>query len=303
MSVSGFDQDYVVQPGARPLYARPLGNIAAAMIGVIALLILGVALVVVGNRPVVEAQTDSATPEAAGGASVPESVAVVKQYAAFDLTSPEFAKEKKAVSTRQLDGGIREDNLTLGQFSSGEPYLRLDLRQPNGEKRANPDFFLDLTRHAAQAGLSVAKIGQPSPLSTRFGSFEVADIRLSQTSSQGAPTERACLAMRLAGAKLPVEIAGISCGDPRSRLTGARSAAFWIGSTICRTARTRRWTCISWRRNRSAAKVAAAARCRQARRNPAGSTPILAFRPSRMRRRRQSIRRKPIEAKNTVSRQ
>jgi hypothetical protein len=214
MSVSGFDQDYVVQPGARPLYARPLGNIAAAMIGVIALLILGVALVVVGNRPVVEAQTDSATPEAAGGASVPESVAVVKQYAAFDLTSPEFAKEKKAVSTRQLDGGIREDNLTLGQFSSGEPYLRLDLRQPNGEKRANPDFFLDLTRHAAQAGLSVAKIGQPSPLSTRFGSFEVADIRLSQTSSQGAPTERACLAMRLAGAKLPVEIAGISCGAP-----------------------------------------------------------------------------------------
>jgi len=189
-----------------------------------------------------------------GGASVPESVAVVKQYAAFDLTSPEFAKEKKGRSTRQLDGGIREDNLTLGQFSSGEPYLRLDLRQPNGEKRANPDFFLDLTRHAAQAGLSVAKIGQPSPLSTRFGSFEVADIRLSQTSSQGAPTERACLAMRLAGAKLPVEIAGISCGAPRSRLTGARSAAFWIGSTICRKARTRRWTCISWRRNRERGK-------------------------------------------------
>ncbi len=219
MSVSGFDQEYVVQPGARPLYARAIGNLAAAMIGVAAMLTLGVALLVVGTHPTLEAQIESESPgQPAALAQTPDAASAVKQYAAFDLTAPEFAKEKKSFATRQLEGGAREDNLTLGQFASGEPYMRLDIRQPNGEKRAAPDFFLDLTRHAAQAGLSVAKIGQPAPLATRFGAFEVADIRLSQVSGQGAPTERACLAMRLAGGKQPVEIAAFSCGAPAKPL-------------------------------------------------------------------------------------
>jgi hypothetical protein len=215
MSVSGFDQEYIVHPGARPLYARPLGNLAAAMIGVAALMVLGAALVLVDNRPPVEAQTDGDGLQALATAiAAPETAGAVKKYAAFDLSSPEFAKEKKSFTTRQLEGGLREDNLTLGQFASGEPYLRLDIRQTNGEKRGVPDFYLDLARHAASAGLSVAKISQPTQLSTRFGSFEVADIRLSQASGEVAPTERACLAMRLAGARQPVEIAGLSCGAP-----------------------------------------------------------------------------------------
>jgi hypothetical protein len=216
MSVSGFDHEYVYQPGGKPLYARPLGNLAAAMIGVAALTILGAALVLVDNRAPVEAQLDGDGPQAlaTGVVAAPETARAVKQYAAFDLSTPEFAKEKKSFATRQLEGGAREDNLTLGQFISGEPYLRLDMRLPNGEKRGVPDFYLDMARHAANAGLSVAKINQPIQLSTRFGSFEVADIRLSQASGESAPTERACLAMRLAGAKQPVEIAGVACGAP-----------------------------------------------------------------------------------------
>ncbi len=216
MSVTGFDQQYILKPGARPLYARPLGNLAAAMIGVAALVFLGASLVLTGDRPPAEAQNDSEALQAlaATAATPAEGASPVKQYAAFDLSAPEFAKEKRSFSSRQLDGGQREDSLALGQFAAGEPYMRLDIRQSGGEKRGLPDFFLDLTRHAAQAGLSVAKIGQPTALPTRFGAFEVADIRLSQTASEGAPTERACLAMRLAGAKQPVEIAGLACGAP-----------------------------------------------------------------------------------------
>jgi hypothetical protein len=215
--MSGFDQDYVVQPGARPLHARPAGNIAAAMIGVVALLVLVVALIFAKPRPAIEASAD--TDERGGAvdnARAPETSGKAKQYAALDLAAPEFAKEKKALSSRRLDDADgREDSLTLGEFAFGGPYLRLDMRETPADKRGNPDFFLDMTRHAAQAGLAVVKISQVSPLASRFGSFETADIRLSQKAGdEGAPTERACLALRLMAGKQSVEIAGVACGAP-----------------------------------------------------------------------------------------
>ncbi|MGA8169534.1 MAG: hypothetical protein WB816_01660 [Methylocystis sp.] len=214
MSACDFDRDYVVLPGSRPLHARPAGNIAAAMIGVVAFLVLGVAMIFFKPQPTTEARREAApvpgdfTPSPAGNAPV-------KQYNAFDLNAPEFAKEKKALSSRRIeDSGGREDSLTLGDFALGGPYLRLDIRQTSADKRGNPDFFLEMTRHAAQAGLAVGKIGQRSPLASRFGSFEAADIRLSQQAAgDGAPTERACLALRLISGKQPVEIAGVACGD------------------------------------------------------------------------------------------
>jgi hypothetical protein len=217
MSVCGFDQNYVVQPGAGPLYARPAGNLAAAMIGVVALMVLGVALIFVKPQATIEASGDNVSPaDSSDAAQTPGAAANAKQIAAFDLTAPEFAKEKKTFATRRLDAaGGREDTLALGEFAFGGPYLRLDIRQTLTDKRGNPDFFLDMTRHAAQAGLSVAKISQPAPLASRFGSFEAADIRLSQPATgEGAPTERACLALRLMAGKQPMEIAGVVCGAP-----------------------------------------------------------------------------------------
>ncbi len=221
MSVSGFDRDYAVRPGAKPLYARPTGNLAAAMIGVVAVTVLGVAAVFVKPQPTIEASADNGGRNNSGDiAPAPGPAPIAKQTAAFDLAAPEFAKETKALSTHRLEGGDgREDSLTLGEFTSGGPYLRLDIRESPADKRGNPDFFLDMTRHATQAGLAVAKISQPSPLASRFGSFETADIRLSQKASgESAPTERACLALRLMGAKRSVEIAGVACGAPAKPL-------------------------------------------------------------------------------------
>jgi hypothetical protein len=217
MSVSGFDRDYAVRPGAGPLYARPTGNLAAAMIGVVAVAVLGAAAIFVKPQPAIEASADNGGRKDSGDiAQAPGPAPIAKQNAAFDLTAPEFAKETKALSSRRLEGGdAREDSLTLGEFASGGPYLRLDIRETPADKRGNPDFFLDMTRHAAQAGLAVVKISQLSPLASRFGSFETADIRLSQKAGgESAPTERACLALRLMGAKHTVEIAGVACGAP-----------------------------------------------------------------------------------------
>ena len=213
MSMCGFDQHYELRPGAKPIHARPMGNLAAAAIGGAALLVLGVSLFFVKPRPVVEAAAAHGESDASAPAST---AASVKQRAAFDLTAPEFAKEKKTFATRRADAtGGREDNLTIGEFAFGGPYLRLDIRPAPAEKRAAADFFLDMTRHAAGAGLAVVKISQPSTLGSRFGALETADIRLSTPAAgEGAATERACLALRLAGDKQPVEIAGVVCGAP-----------------------------------------------------------------------------------------
>ncbi|MGA9825438.1 MAG: hypothetical protein WBQ53_11465 [Methylocystis sp.] len=217
MSVSGFDRDFPVRPGARPLYARPTGNLAAAMIGVVAVTVLGVAAVFFKPPPPIVASADNGGRNDSGDiARAPSPAPTAKQNAVFDLTAPEFAKETKVLSSRRLEGGDgREDSLTLGEFTPGGPYLRLDFRETPADKRGNPDFFLDMTRHATQAGLTVVKISQLSPLASRFGSFETAEIRLSQkTSGESAATERACLALRLIGGKRSVEIAGVACGAP-----------------------------------------------------------------------------------------
>jgi hypothetical protein len=132
----------------------------------------------------------------------------------FDLDSPEFAREKKTVASYEPEeGGARVDSLTVGQFGAGAPFLRVDVHPELDARTTSPDFFLDMTRHAQRAGLSVAKIGQRSTLPTRFGPFETADIRLSQPEGEGAAAaERACLATRLVDPRASLEIAGIACG-------------------------------------------------------------------------------------------
>jgi hypothetical protein len=209
MNVSSVDQGYVFSGAGRQIYARPLGNVAAAMIGVAALAALELALVL-GDKPArtpVEAeipQSEAFVPPQGGDA-------LARSPLAFELGAPEFAKEKKSVASRDIEGG-REDSLTFGQFAGAGPYLRFGVRQITGERRAIPDFFLDLTRHAAGAGLSAFKIGQPAPLATRFGAFEAADIRLTPAAPEAGAAERACTAFRLAGAKGPVEMVGLACG-------------------------------------------------------------------------------------------
>ncbi len=89
MSVCGFDQNYVVQPGAGPLYARPAGNLAAAMIGVVALMVLGVALIFVKPQATIEASSDNVGPaDSSDAAQTPGAAANAKQIAAFDHTAP-----------------------------------------------------------------------------------------------------------------------------------------------------------------------------------------------------------------------
>lgn len=232
MSWSVSDEEFPVYSSGA-LRARPLGSLAASLMGVAAIAVLVGALAVArfsqGEPAPSQAAAESAPPVAAKTAAAKSvatrtdifappqsgSGAIARQAAGFDLDVAELAKEKKVSASPPPQSGGRRETLSLGEFESGKLYLRLDILQPAGEKLGNSDFFLDMTRHAAQAGLAVSRIGQPTPLASRVGAFESADIRLSQNGGGSAPLaagERGCLAVRLINSKLSIEIAGLACG-------------------------------------------------------------------------------------------
>jgi hypothetical protein len=231
MSWTASDEDFSPDPH-EILRARPLGSLAAAMMGVAAIVVLAAALLFTRSTPTQEAEISAAAPALAQSAPAstksssidaeifaptPSGLSVVgKRAPVFDIDSIDLATEKKSHAVRDDGKGEgRQETLSVGAFEDGKLFLRFDFRRLAGEKLVNSDFYLDMARRAAQAGLAVKRIGPPSPISTRFGPFEAAEIRLSQTGEGGAPSgaaERGCLAVRMSSVKAPVEIAGLACG-------------------------------------------------------------------------------------------
>jgi hypothetical protein len=215
MSWSASDEDICAHENG-PLRARPLGSLAASSIGIASILILAGSVLFLRPAELLIDELPTATiPQRPALPAKAEAPAPVAPKAAFDLDVPELAKEKTLSFEPPLQAGGRQEQMTFGAFDAGRFYLRLDILQPTGAKLGNSDFFLGMARHAAQAGLSVARIAQPTPLSTRAGAFEAADIRLSQRNGDGGAagaTERTCLAVRLIDPKLSLEIAGLGCG-------------------------------------------------------------------------------------------
>ncbi|WP_159726290.1 hypothetical protein [Methylosinus sp. Ce-a6] len=212
LSVSGDDLPYA----SGPLRARPLGSLAATMMGVAALLVLSGSLLFVRAPQQQAAATATAEPPAvAAPVRAPAPAVAPERAAAFALEAPELDKEPKITLDPPLPSGGRQETHAFGAIDNGRPYLRLDILQPAGEKLGNSDFFLDVARHAAQAGLAVVRIGQPTPLVTRAGAFEAAEIKLSLREggvAAAATGERSCLAVRLVNASLSMEMAGLACG-------------------------------------------------------------------------------------------
>jgi len=90
-----------------------------------------------------------------------------------------------------------------------------------GEVVAAP-FLGGMARRGAPAGLAVARMGQPAPLPTRFGTFEVADFTLAgHAGAAGSSTQ--CLGFRLPGDKI-LQIGGFACGAPGQPVSRQRLA-------------------------------------------------------------------------------
>lgn len=222
MSASPFDQTNALDSYAGPLRARPKGERAALGMGVGASVILALAALLTRHAGAPQAVATAeeapiaAPAKIAAKASAQAIPTATTTAAALDLDAPEFAHEKKAfVQGDPGDPKARVDSLTIGQFAMGGPFLRVDIHPDFDAEATNPDFFMDMTRHAREIGLEPGRISRPpATVTTRFGGFETADIRLTQPASEGAPaSERGCLAARLVDPKASVEIVGLACGS------------------------------------------------------------------------------------------
>lgn len=220
-----------------PVRARQTGRYAALCMGVSASLILLLAFFL-NMRPTetpVVVETTSApatlfakyTTKATMAEIEPVAMAPMKPFAAFDLSLTGFEHEKKIIASyANNDENGRIDSLTIGQFAMGAPFAHIDIHQGLGEKETTPDFFLDMSRHAAELGLNVTRISQPGMHQTRLGAFEIADIRLVQPASNGlGESDRACFVARHADRKRNLEIAGIVCQSSAERPLARSSVA------------------------------------------------------------------------------
>lgn len=204
MSVSELERDWLLDPRREPIQARPFGVRASLGLGVSAVVVLLGFWAFSGRQS--ESGLSAPTQAHASAAASASAEPAVQ----FDLRATEFNGLPRAVETSDGEG-LRVDSLTIGQFGASGAFARFDIRQASGDARANPDFSLDLAHEAETAGLKIAKSGQPSPFASRFGAFEAAEVKVLGKSLSGASLERDCQTLRLAGAKLGVEIVGVVC--------------------------------------------------------------------------------------------
>ncbi len=135
---------------------------------------------------------------------------VIKPIEIFSLEDNEFAKAARIYrARRRVEGGGRQDAIALGTPGAG-PTLLLTLYRRGTEAYAPLPFFSDIVRQAAEAGLAVTRSGLPDLLPTRFGAFEVADVRLGSASVATLP----CSGYRLVLDAPALTITGLACGSP-----------------------------------------------------------------------------------------
>ena len=144
-----------VRPGAKPLYARPTGNLAAAMIGVVAVTVLGVAAVFVKPQPTIEASADNGGRNDSGDiARAPGPAPIAKQNAAFDLDGAGIRQGDKGL----IDPPARRRGRARRQFNARGIHVRRTLSAPRyprdarrqaGQSRLFPGY--DATRDSGRA--------------------------------------------------------------------------------------------------------------------------------------------------------
>ncbi len=108
-----------------------------------------------------------------------------------------------ALEARRRSDGAREDLMLFGAIGEAG-HLRLVVGRNTGGQSGS--FFVELVRHAAQAGLSVTRSAQAHVVETKFGEAQAADVVFS------GPAEQACLAFRLSHPAEDFSIRGWLCG-------------------------------------------------------------------------------------------
>jgi hypothetical protein len=141
------------------------------------------------------------------------------------IEAPELVRYTKRHETWQnRENGARRHILEFSDTEGGSaPALRLVIELPGAEPPPEQPFFVEIARRAAERGFAVVRAAQPSPLPTRLGPFEAAEIGL----ARGEGAVAACSGFRFSNEKPRLRISGFSC----SGLAGSpgRALACLIG--------------------------------------------------------------------------
>ena len=128
----------------------------------------------------------------------------------YDLDASALSGLPRTYSARRRSvGGGREDALAFGTIGGPGPALDLKIQRYGTEPITPPPFYAVVARRAAEAGLSVGRVGSPDLMPTRFGAFEIADVALS-AGVDGKPI--ACHGFRLAIDRQRLSFSGLACG-------------------------------------------------------------------------------------------
>lgn len=121
------------------------------------------------------------------------------EVADFTKAAPVYTAEVQSASGNQRD--------TIQQGDE-KRFIRLTILRAPANAVAKPaDFYVDMVRRSADAGLTVSKASQPQIVATRFGKMEVAELALS--GQQGA---LGCAGIRLNEHAPQFAVSGLMCG-------------------------------------------------------------------------------------------
>jgi hypothetical protein len=145
-------------------------------------------------------------------ASVPEAPRwreIVKPFQIFVLESRALNPLSFEYRARSRSDGPLEDMLIYRDAGEhgGLPAAMMVVGRNAKPQTEGETLYTQSVARAGDFGASVLRASMPAPLETKFGAFEVADLRVS--TGRG---EISCLAFRHSAAEAPVTLSGWKCG-------------------------------------------------------------------------------------------
>lgn len=145
-------------------------------------------------------------PEASQPLRRAEWVDVKKAGTTFALSINELdGQPVRLLSRRDMHSQAREEQLQTGDFAAEPTFARIALRRL--ETSEAPGFFVDMSRHASESGLSILRSAQALPVTSKFGVIEAADALVSDGNMV-----RNCIAFRHLADGVSFSFRGWLCG-------------------------------------------------------------------------------------------
>ncbi|MGL4437863.1 MAG: hypothetical protein ACRCUE_01185 [Bosea sp. (in: a-proteobacteria)] len=136
----------------------------------------------------------------------PEWAEVQRGGTTFALSITELdGQPVRLLARRDINSQAREDQLRTGSFSSEATFAQIALKRLDTDTLGS--FFVDMSRHASEGGLSILRSAQALPVVSKFGALETADMLLSD-----GTTQRNCLAFRHVAIGVSFGFRGWLCG-------------------------------------------------------------------------------------------